>query len=103
MPKQQNTNGAIAEPVPTGRYDASRPDSLDLSDTEKLLVKGIFARLREIQREILDPYNADAVQVNAIIEARLGLPSGAIGTTHQINPHRLRVEAVLVPQESGEP
>lgn len=79
---------------------AERATETELSDVEKLLVSGIFARLREIQRNVVDPYNADAQRVDRIIEQGHGLPEGSIGTTHQVNPETMRVTVVFTPVSS---
>lgn len=93
-----SSNGAVEERVSHGHHELGASADLELTDTEKLLVSGLFARLREIQRMVLDPYNADATQVNAMIEATHGLPPGAIGTTHQVNPQTMRLDVVLAPK-----
>lgn len=74
--------------------------ALELSPTEQLLVKGMLARLREIERITLDPYNADLESVNSIIEQAHGLPAGAINgpePTHRLNFDTIGLERIEAP------
>lgn len=61
------------------------PADTSLNSMERNAYMGLDARSREIQKEVLDPLNADFREVLGVIEDRLGLDQGAIGQTHMVD------------------
>lgn len=59
-------------------------DALPLDEVGALLIKGLRAREREIQRDVVAPFARDVERVYRVIERALGLDEGVIGTTHAI-------------------
>lgn len=58
---------------------------IKLSEMERLIVTGLMAREREIQREYLTPYQQDFAFFLRSVEERMGLEREAIGKTHQLD------------------
>jgi len=68
-----------------------------LNSIERIALVGLMAR----KREALAPILGDEQAVVRLIEERLDLPSGAIGTTHQVSMDGdgMRVVAVTAPSD----
>jgi hypothetical protein len=60
-------------------------EAMPLSKTEQIMFKGIQAREREAERNVLAPLREDLQEVLQMITERLGIPSGSIGTTHALD------------------
>jgi hypothetical protein len=70
---------------------------VELTQTERLIVTGLQAREREVQRLHVEPLQADFRLALRLIEERLGLPAGAIFTTHALDFETLTVIPVAQP------
>ncbi len=72
-----------------------------LTSIERIALVGLMAR----KRESLAPIIGDEQDVVRLIEERLDLPPGAIGTTHQVHEDGdgMRVQAVAEPPVVEEP
>ena len=73
---------------PTRPAPPDGPDEIELDEVAAMLLAGLDARGREIQREVLDPFNRDAAATNRVVAERCGLAPDAIGTTHAVVPGR---------------
>ena len=69
--------------------------SHNLDDMELLVLRGMAAREREIERDYLVPFRNDFTTFLRRMEERLGLESGAIGTTHLLDADSGKI--VVVP------
>ncbi len=77
---------------------------MQLTDTERMLLAGFSAREREIQTSLLEPLQRDYESFGRMIEERLGLEQGALGTTHRVDAETLMVEPMpeVTVQDLGE-
>lgn len=76
---------------------------LPLTELEAAAIEGLEALGREIQREVLAPYNAKRERINRLIEKRLKLPKGSIGKTHLVDYGSAKViEIPKAEEERGE-
>ena len=62
---------------------------MELTDLERIALAGLLAREREILDRYVLPWRADRTTLVSAVEARLGLPPGAIGTTHALADDRV--------------
>ena len=58
---------------------------MELNNTEKMILRGLEAREREIQRNFISPLQEDVQTFFHMIEKRLKLDTGSIGTTHTLD------------------
>jgi hypothetical protein len=65
---------------------------LKLLGPEAIAFNGLLAREREIQEKMIEPLIRDRAELFGGIEARLGLQSGALGTTHTVDLETRRVD-----------
>jgi hypothetical protein len=77
---------------------------VELSTVERIMIDGLQAREREIQRDYTAPLQMDYQLVARAIEERLGLETGAIGTRYVIDvtTHSL-IEVSAPPAEQLSP
>lgn len=80
--------------------NGTHPDALLVDEVGVMLIAGLRAREREIQRDIARAYR--------VIERTLGLAEGALGTTHNLFPGdppvvvRVRSDDAPVPRETSD-
>ncbi len=66
---------------------------MKLTDIERMLVQSFQARDRDIYHLYIAPLQQEYQTALRLIEQRLGLESGAIGTTHDLNMQTWQVVA----------
>ena len=69
--------------------DKQAEEPQPLLPLEVAFLRGLQAREREIAREVLEPLRQDTALLKQLIEGRLGLNDGALGTTHRIDADSL--------------
>lgn len=58
---------------------------MHLTGMERMALRGLMVRDQAIAQQHIAPLQADFAAWRAEIEQRLGLPAGAIGTTHGVD------------------
>ncbi len=58
---------------------------MELSTTERIMMDGLQAREREIERDYIAPLRMDYTLVARTVESRLGLETGSIGARYAID------------------
>lgn len=67
-------------------YNQVQDDRRPLTEDERMILLGLHARDRETMREYVLPLQADFARFKKTVEERVGIPAGALGTTHEIDP-----------------
>ncbi len=75
---------------------------MELNTAERIMMDGLQAREREIEREYNTPLRADYQMVARLIETRLNLEPGSVGSRYAIDLASHRLVEVNPPQETPE-
>lgn len=82
--------------------EQSKPETMTLTKSERIMFQGIQSREREAERVILQPIREDLLEVLRSIHERLELPTGAIGTTHSLDVETWTV-SLIPPSDAAKP
>jgi hypothetical protein len=74
----------MSRPTPTPNGAAAHAAEIPLDPACEAILRGLAARRYVLQKEILDPFNAEVDAAHRAIERLCGVPAGAIGTTHEL-------------------